>query len=72
MFDTPLFKTVGAHYEVTCDRKNHIVVISCDGRKKESFKFKKFGDAITFYASLKRVKDMKDTDKLAGKFERAE
>jgi hypothetical protein len=70
MFDTPLFKNVGAKHEVVCDRKNHIVTIFKNNKEVKSYQFVKFGDAISFYAMFKKVKDIPEADRYSFLFKR--
>lgn len=69
MFDTPIEKGVGEGYSVICDRANHIVTIYYKSKEKKKYYFPKMGHAITFYARLKTVKAIKDSDIHAATYE---
>ena len=57
---TPIRKDVGGNYEIFCDREKFTVSILFKGKEKGTFHFDKMYKAIDFYASLKKVKDVKN------------
>ena len=64
-----LKKGVGEGYSIICDRANHIVTIYYKSKEKKKYYFQKLGNAITFYAGLKTIKAIKDSDIHAAKYE---
>ena len=52
-------KTVGVDYEVNLYTDTYEVLIYVRGKLKETYKLKRYCDAINVYSSLKKVKDCK-------------
>ena len=55
-----LLKSVGTCYEVEWDREKFTVSILYKCKLKKTFGFDKFYLSANFYASLKKVKDIKE------------
>lgn len=58
-------KTIGANYEVEFNKETLVVSISSNKERTRSFLFTKYYQAVSFYARLKRVKDIKEAGSLA-------
>lgn len=57
-------KTI-SKYEVEFNKETLVVSISANKERTKSFLFDKYYQAISFYAKLKRLKDIKEASSLA-------
>lgn len=52
-------KTVGVDYGITLHTDTYEVFLSVRGKLKETYKLKRYCDAVNVYSSFKKVKDCK-------------
>ena len=60
MLGGTIAKEVGQNYTVEWNREKFTVTVIFKGKPKKTFLFDKFYKSVNFYASLKKVKDVKE------------
>ena len=64
--NTVVSKFVGSNYEVILDRDGYTVSVQKGRERPHVYTFNKYYQAVNFYASLKKVKDVKEALMTAG------